>query len=297
LTCSINCRIDNCGVDRRLLLALYNFQSRRQIHTCCFVWAKSNTSLFLKHKNKNEVFDYIHMNEPRPEIKNILLKSLSAHALERVADKLQHIQHPRKAMIAEKDQPFNYAYFPDEGMVSIVLVTTEGVSIEVGTVGKEGFVGIPILLGADISDRKLYSQVPGHGWRMDTNDFRTAVNEIVELRTLCQRFTLTMINQISQTAACNRLHTIEERCARWLLLAHDRDTSRTVDLTQEFLSMMLGVRRSGVNIAVRTLEKAGLIEHGRGFVRILDRKGMEQVSCGCYEEVRQYFRQTMGFSM
>ncbi len=165
---------------------------------------------------------------------------LSPNALEQVAGKLEHIEHPRKAMIAEKDQPFNYAYFPDEGMVSIVLVTTEGVPIEVGTVGKEGFVGIPILLGADISDRKLYSQVPGHGWSMDTGDFRKAVNEIAELRNLCQLFTLTMINQISQTAACNRLHTIEERCARWLLLAHDRDTSRTVDLTQEFLSMMLG---------------------------------------------------------
>lgn len=237
------------------------------------------------------------MKQIEHQFKNVLLKSLSSSALEQVAAKLEHIEHPRKAMIAEKNQPFNYAYFPDEGMVSIVLVTAEGVPIEVGTVGKEGFVGIPILLGADISDRKLYSQVPGNGWRIATADFRKAVNEINELRALCQLFTLTMINQISQTAACNRLHTIEERCARWLLLAHDRDTSRRVDLTQEFLSMMLGVRRSGVNIAMRTLEKAGLVEHGRGFVRILDRKGMEQVSCGCYDEVRQYFRQTMGFSM
>jgi CRP-like cAMP-binding protein len=237
------------------------------------------------------------MKQSEYQFKNVLLNSLSSTALEQISGKLEHIEHPRKAMIAEKDQPFNYAYFPDEGMVSIVLVTPEGIPIEVGTVGKEGFVGIPILLGADISDRKLYSQVPGHGWSMDTGDFRKAVNEIGELRNLCQLFTLTMINQISQTAACNRLHTIEERCARWLLLAHDRDTSRRVDLTQEFLSMMLGVRRSGVNIAVRTLEKAGLIEHGRGFVRILDRKGMEQVSCGCYDEVKHYFRQTMGFSM
>ncbi len=237
------------------------------------------------------------MKQSEYQFKNVLLNSLSSTALEQISGKLEHIEHPRKAMIAEKDQPFNYAYFPDEGMVSIVLVTPEGIPIEVGTVGKEGFVGIPILLGADISDRKLYSQVPGHGWSMDTGDFRRAVNEIGELRNLCQLFTLTMINQISQTAACNRLHTIEERCARWLLLAHDRDTSRRVDLTQEFLSMMLGVRRSGVNIAVRTLEKAGLIEHGRGFVRILDRKGMEQVSCGCYDEVKRYFRQTMGFSM
>jgi len=229
--------------------------------------------------------------------KNILLKSLSPESLELITGKLRHIQHPRNALIAEKDEPYKYAYFPDEGMVSIVLVTSEGTPIEVGTVGKEGFVGIPILLGSGISDRKLFSQVPGHGWRIETEQFRTALKEIVELRELCQRFTLTMINQISQTAACNRLHTIEERCARWLLLAHDRDTSRTVDLTQEFLSMMLGVRRTGVNVAVRTLEKAGLIEHGRGFVRILDRSGMEQISCGCYQEVKQYFHQTMGFSL
>jgi CRP-like cAMP-binding protein len=228
---------------------------------------------------------------------NALLKSLPASAYAEIAKKLTHIDHPRKALIAEKGEPFKYAYFPDEGMVSIVLVTTEGTPIEVGTVGKEGFVGIPILLGADLSDRKLFSQVPGHGWRMDPDDFRAALSDFAELRLLCQRFTLTMINQISQTAACNRLHTIEERCARWLLLAHDRDTSRTVDLTQEFLSMMLGVRRSGVNIAVKTLEKAGLIEHSRGSIKILDRKLMEEISCGCYEEVKQYFHETMGFSL
>jgi CRP-like cAMP-binding protein len=228
---------------------------------------------------------------------NIILQSLSSESFEKISSKLTHIQHPRKTLIAEKGEPFKYAYFPDEGMVSIVLVTTEGIPIEVGTVGKEGFVGIPILLGADISDRKLFSQVPGHGWKMETKDFREALNDVTDLRLLCQRFTLTMFNQVSQTAACNRLHSIEERCARWLLLAHDRDTSRTVDLTQEFLSMMLGVRRSGVNIAIRTLEKAGLIEHKRGSIRILSRKDMEEVACGCYDEVRQYFQQTMGFSI
>ncbi|PZM84328.1 MAG: Crp/Fnr family transcriptional regulator [Candidatus Melainabacteria bacterium] len=230
-------------------------------------------------------------------VKNTLLRSLSHSALERMEGKLKHIELPRKASIAEKDGRFNYAYFPDEGMVSIVLVTGEGDHIEVGTVGKEGFVGIPILLGADISDRNVYSQVPGNGWKMETADFKRELEQNAELKALCQKFILTMFNQISQTAACNRLHTIEERCARWLLLAHDRDTSKTVDLTQEFLSMMLGVRRSGVNIAVKTLEAANLIEHGRGFVRIIDRRGMEEVSCGCYDEVKQYFTQTMGFSM
>jgi CRP-like cAMP-binding protein len=182
-------------------------------------------------------------------------------------------------------------------MVSIVLVTGEGIPIEVGTIGREGFVGIPVILGSRISDRKMFSQVPGRGWRIETDDFIEMLDRFTALRELCQLFTLTMINQISQTAACNRLHTIEERCARWLLLAHDRDTSRTVDLTQEFLSMMLGVRRSGVNIAVRTLEKAGLVEHGRGFVKILSRSGMESISCGCYREVRDYFEATMGFAM
>ncbi|HEY9774790.1 MAG TPA: Crp/Fnr family transcriptional regulator [Planktothrix sp.] len=237
------------------------------------------------------------MRRNSTQSQNILLKSLSSESFEKIEDKLTHIQHPRKALIAEKGEPFKYIYFPDEGMVSIVLVTTEGIPIEVGTVGKEGFVGIPVLLGADISDRKLFSQVPGHGWSMKTDDFSLALQTNSELRMLCQKFALTMFNQVSQTAACNRLHSIEERCSRWLLLAHDRDTSRTVDLTQEFLSMMLGVRRSGVNIAIRSLEKAGLIEHKRGSIRILDRKGIEDVSCGCYEEVRQYFEQTMGFCL
>lgn len=223
------------------------------------------------------------------------LCGLPAKLMRRAGQK--RCEYARRAVIAEKDERFQYAYFPDEGMVSIVLVTGEGDHIEVGTVGKEGFVGIPILLGADVSDRNVYSQVPGTGWRMETDDFKKELERNSELRVLCQRFTLTMFNQISQTAACNRLHTIEERCARWLLLAHDRDTSSTVHLTQEFLSMMLGVRRSGVNIAVKTLEAASLIEHGRGFVRIVDRKGMEEISCGCYNEVKLYFLRTMGFSM
>ena len=228
---------------------------------------------------------------------NTLLNLLPDHAFDRIQGRLQLIQHPRNALIAEKGQQFRYAYFPVEGMVSIVLVTTEGVPIEVGTVGNEGFVGIPILLGVNISDRKLFSQVPGHGWRMETNDFVSALQEVKELRLLCERFTLTMLNQISQTAACNRLHTIEERCARWLLLANDRNKSQSINLTQEFLSMMLGVRRSGVNIAIKTLEDAALIQHSRGSIRILDRKEMEQITCGCYEEVKQYFLQTMGFSL
>lgn len=280
-----------------LFSAHYNFLKVRITRVVLCVRVRTLGCFWRARKLRYRSFSSRRMTRQRAEFKNLLLRSLSPEVLEQVAGELEHIQHPRNAMIADKNRPFNYVYFPDEGMVSIVLVTTEGVPIEVGTVGKEGFVGIPILLGANTSDRKLYSQVPGHGWSMSTDDFRKAVNEIGELRTLCQRFTLTMINQISQTAACNRLHTIEARCARWLLLVHDRDTSRTVDLTQEFLSMMLGVRRSGVNIAVRSLEKAGLIEHGRGFVRIIDRKGMEQISCGCYDEVRQYFRQTMGFSM
>jgi CRP-like cAMP-binding protein len=228
---------------------------------------------------------------------NVLLSSLTNEAYDLVFHKLKHIEHPRNALIAERNEPFKYVYFPDAGMVSIVLVTSEGIPIEVGTVGKEGFVGIPLLLGSNISDRKLFSQIPGHGWKMDVEDFKTTVIDNSELRGLCQRFTLTMFNQISQTAACNRLHSIEERCARWLLLANDRDSNKTMDLTQEFLSMMLGVRRSGVNIAMKTLEKAGLLEHKRSQIEILDRSGLEEVSCGCYKEVKEYFSQTMGFSL
>lgn len=228
--------------------------------------------------------------------RNILLKSLSQVSFQHLASKLHYIEHPRKALVAEKDEPFKYAYFPEEGMVSIVLVTPEGTPVEVGTVGKEGFVGIPMLLGSDISDRKLFSQVAGHGWRIAPDDFRAELVANADLRSVCQKFTLTMINQVTQTAACNRLHSIEERCARWLLLAVHKDETQTVELTQEFLSMMLGVRRSGVNIAVKTLEKAGLVEHLRGSVRILDRAGIEAVACGCYEEVKRFFEQTMGVS-
>ena len=225
---------------------------------------------------------------------NLLLQSLSPQSFKKLEAKLTFIEHPRRTLIAEPGERFRYVYFPDQGMVSIVLVTFEGVPIEVGTVGKEGFVGIPILLGIDIADKKMYSQIAGRGWSISTEDFKDALNNIEELRTVCQRFTLTMLNQVSQTAACNRLHSLDERCARWLLLAHDRDPTGTIELTQEFLSMMLGVRRSGVNIAMKALENSGLVELKRGSIRVLDRKGLESASCACYEEVKQYFSRIMG---
>lgn len=230
---------------------------------------------------------------PKQKIQNLLLKHLPSSSLEAVLRRSTLIDHPRNALIAEKNEPLKYVYFPEARMVSIVLVTNEGVAIEVGVIGREGFAGIPLILGSKLSDRKIFSQLPGFGWRIEVDDFAELIEQNQNLHNMCKRFTLTMINQISQTAACNRLHSIEVRCARWLLLAHDQSDSTTVDLTQEFLSMMLGVRRSGVNIAINVLEKAGLIEHVRGSVRIMDRQGLEDSACSCYRDVKEYFVSTM----
>jgi CRP-like cAMP-binding protein len=218
---------------------------------------------------------------------NVLLAALGQDALEAVADVAEAHTAELREMVYEIGEPIEHVLFPIDAVYSLVNVMDDGRSVEVGTVGREGFVGVPVLLeGGYTSEHQAFAQIGGTALRVDTRDFRQLVNELPTLRTMLHRYTLALLAQIAQASACNRLHTLEQRCARWLLMTHDRVGRDEFPITQDFLAQMLAVRRAGVNEAQQALSNAGLISYVRGIVTILDRRGLEQQSCECYQLIR-----------
>jgi CRP-like cAMP-binding protein len=204
------------------------------------------------------------------------------------------IQNGRFVTLHVRDQIYHpnehigVVYFPITSVLSIVTRMKDGSQIEVGTVGREGVSAIPLLLGASTTKNESYCQVPGTAVTIDAALFKALiVNQ--KFRQLLDRFVQAYVNILGQLAACNRLHNVYERCARWLLMSQDRVNSSEIFLTHEYLAMMLGTERSGVTIAVGTLQKAGLLTHGRGVIKILDRVGLKAASCECYEVAEEEF--------
>jgi hypothetical protein len=171
-------------------------------------------------------------------------------------------------------------------VISLVTLLDAG-SIEAITIGNDGFVGLPVYHGPGQTVTRANCQMPGTTWRMSAADFMKLFPEMPELQRALDRYSQLVIETISQSAACNRIHVIEERCARWLLMSNDRVGSDEIPLTQEFLAQMLGVRRPGVTVAIGILERAGLIAHGRGRITVTNRKGLEAASCECYAAIRR----------
>jgi CRP-like cAMP-binding protein len=192
------------------------------------------------------------------------------------------------------NEPIDYVYFLKSGVVSLLTIMQNGDAVEVGTVGNEGMVGLPVFLEADSVPGKAFAQIPGDAWRMRADKFKEYISPGTPLHELLQRYTQALFNQISQSAACNRLHSIEERACRWLLMTHDRVGEDLFPLTQEFLAHMLGVRRPTVSTVAAILQKAGFIRYSRGKVMILDRKGLESASCECYEIIKAEFERLVG---
>lgn len=192
-------------------------------------------------------------------------------------------------ILYESNQAIEYVYFPNNGIISLVTITEDGGTVEAATVGNEGMVGISILLGADKIPVQAISQMAGDALRMRTEVFKREITPTSPLYGLLLRYTQVLISQLSQTVACNRLHSVEERCCRWLLLCQDRVRSNQFALTQETLAQMLGVRRASVSVVAAILQKAGLIRYSRGKITILDRAGLETASCECYRVVKAEF--------
>ncbi len=197
------------------------------------------------------------------------------------------------ATILHHDTRSTHAYFPIEGAVSLVRLMTKGASVEVGVVGNEGVVGVDIFMGASTQLNDGVVQGAGSAWRMPAEHLITQFRRHSELQRQLLRFTDAFVTQISQTAACNRVHDMEPRLARWLLMMHDRVPQPQIPLTQQFLAHMLGARRATVNEAVQKLEAAGVIGHSRQKITVVDRAGLENIACECYAVVRRIYESAL----
>ena len=218
---------------------------------------------------------------------NRLLHALSTDEYAYMSQHLTVARLNLKEILVEPEEPIAYVYFPREGVISMIATEQEGGSVEVGTVGPEGFLGLPVLFGAEMATTRCFAQIEGDAWRMDADDFRRVIDERPPVRKLMLRYAQYFTDQLSQSVACNRIHTLEERCARWLLMTHDRVHGDTFELTHEFLSLMLGVRRAGVTVAMGVLQGAEILRYLRGRITILDRTRLEQASCKCYRITRE----------
>jgi CRP-like cAMP-binding protein len=228
---------------------------------------------------------------------NAILAGLSSPMATEVLKfgKLLDLKTPQQ--IYHAGQEIYEVYFPINAVLSVVTQMRDGGSIEVGTVGREGVSAIPLLLGATTSANESYCQVPGRAVVIDRDHFRRLLRAVDDqFRKVLDRFLQAYVNMLGQLAACNGKHSIYERCARWLLLTQDRVNSDKIALSHEYLAMMLGARRSGVTIALATLQRAGFISYAYGHIEILDRPGLEKASCECYEVAREQFGPLLGMS-
>jgi CRP-like cAMP-binding protein len=190
-------------------------------------------------------------------------------------------------LLVPQGDPIDYVYFPERGMISLVVLMEDGRGVEAASVGFEGMAGAALALGEERSVYEITVQVEGEALRIPADGFRRLLNEDAALRDVALRYVQVQLLQASRAAACNRLHEVEERMARWLLQTHDWVWNDRFYLTQEFLAQMLGVRRATVTVAAGTLQRAGLIAYRRGEVTILDRPGLEDVACEDYGAVRE----------
>jgi len=191
--------------------------------------------------------------------------------------------------VYEPEERINDVYFPLGAILSVVARMKDGGMIEIGTIGREGTSAVPLVMGSDTSANESFCQVPGKAWKMPAGTFRTLLAESQVFREFLNRYLQAYVNMLGQLVACNRLHSIYERCARWLLMTQDRVGSDEFPLTHEFLAIMLGSRRSGVTVAAAMLQKAGFIHYQHGIITILDRAGLEATSCECYRITAEQF--------
>jgi CRP-like cAMP-binding protein len=222
-------------------------------------------------------------------VENRILAALTDGERENIVPHLERPSLPAGRILFEPGDPVRHIYFPTNSIISMLSAMENGATVEAGLVGKEGVVGISAILGAETSATQALVQVAGEALCIPADVLMTEFKRAGMLQALLLRHTHTLFTMVSQTAACNRLHNVEERLARWLLTTNDRVESDEFLLTQEFIARMLGTRRSGVTVAAGILQQAGLINYKRGRIKILDREGLEEVSCECYRIVKKEY--------
>jgi CRP-like cAMP-binding protein len=221
-------------------------------------------------------------------VNNVILLSLPDEEYKLLRPHLEPTELPQYKIMHEPGEKIDFIYFLSEGMTSLVALSGDGRSVEVGIVGREGMVGMPLLVGLRRGTFRAIMQMPGSGSRMRSEIFQDLLPDTSTLRSELSRFALLHGMQVAQLAACNRLHEIEQRLARWLLMCQDRIDSALLSLTHDFLAQMLGTGRPSVSLAAGILEDDGLIENLRGTVRILNRKGLEEAACECYGVIQHF---------
>ena len=221
--------------------------------------------------------------------KNYILNALPEEDFNRMLPDLTPVELPHGLILYGPDEPIKYVYFPNNSMVSVVAMTAEGQCVESGVIGREGMAGFNVLMGVDSMPNENIIQLADGALRMSTDAIREEFKRGGTLQGLLLRFMHALMCQIGQTTLCNRLHVNDERLARWLLLCHDRSETNELKLTQEFLSIMLGAQRATVTMSAIALQNAGFIKYSRGIISIIDRKGLEDFTCDCYQSVKQVY--------
>jgi len=226
--------------------------------------------------------------EPHPR-QNHLLDALPESDYERLASHLELVPMPLGGVLYESGSTMRYVYFPTTSIVSLLYVMENGASAEIAIVGNEGILGISLFMGGETTPSRAVVQSAGHGYRLKAALIKTEFERFGPTMNLLLRYTQALITQMSQTAVCNRHHSVDQQLCRWLLLSLDRLSSSELSMTQELIANMLGVRREGVTEAAGKLQDAGLIRYHRGRITVIDRPGLEARTCECYQVVKREF--------
>lgn len=226
---------------------------------------------------------------PPAKAANRLLSALPRREHRLLRPALEPVVLEAEQVLYEPGEPIRHVYFPERGVISVLAIMEDGAGVEAGLVGREGMAGLPLFLGRDTAPFRVVVQVHGTAQRLAAAPFREALRHARRLDELLRRYLDAFLTHLAQSAACNSRHSVEKRCCRWLLLAHDRIGEDEFPLTQKFLAAMLSVRRTGVVEVAGALQRAGLIRYRRGWVTILDRRGLEAASCPCFQVVKERF--------
>jgi CRP-like cAMP-binding protein len=226
--------------------------------------------------------------------RNRLLALLGSEDLARLRPHLKPITFEYRQSLYEANSAISSVYFPIDGVASLVNTMANGSAAEVGTIGNEGIVGLPVIFGDSLAPTSAYIQVPGSGLRLRADVLSAEIDRSTTMRKVLLHYAHAFFNQVAQSAACNHFHSVEQRCCRWLLMTHDRVQSDRFLLTHEFLGMMLGVRRTSVTDVARMLKHQKLIDYNRGRVTILNRTGIEKHACECYAVSKKEFDRLLG---
>jgi CRP-like cAMP-binding protein len=225
----------------------------------------------------------------RNPVKNRILRSLPSHELQEILPFLESCQFRQHAILHEPAQKLRYAYFPNAGLISLIVATEDGSTVETGMAGSEGGVGLQVAFGLSKSVLRQVVQIAGHGFRVRAGVLQKAMQFAPQLQIAISRYTILQGMQVAQIAACNRLHAGRQRLARWLLMAHDRVESNVLPLTHDFLATMLGTDRPTVSVAAKLLQREKIIQYTRGVITIMQRRQLEDSACECYRVIRNVY--------